>query len=420
VTELDAARDETGHAGPVMLPDGRRFLYFRASRNPERNAVFVGALDAAPVAQSTQSVLPLRAPPLLSRAPDGAVHLLFLRDGTLMAQALDISSVTLSGSAFAVAERVAFPQLSVAGDTIAFRAPGSPPGGVPTWFEHDGRNAGPAFTTPMPPVSYPQISPDGTRLSAIAANSLWVYPLDGRPPIRLISGNILSPRWSPDGQSIVYERFGAIAGLQSIAADGSSSIPRAVGPPGHFHAHGFLAGGRGVLALFQPPGSGGEWQLVHVASNGIEAPARLGDIVLPDGSASAALSPDGRWLAYIANTTGTDELWVRRYPSLDTAVRISPNGATEPVWAKDGRELFYLEGDKLMRVRVGPDTSARLAYQAPVMLVEKAFVRGGQPPSFDVAADGRLLMLGRVPAGPSTPIEVIVNWRNRVAGPTSP
>ena len=73
-----------------------------------------------------------------------------------------------------------------------------------------------------------------------------------------------------------------------------------------------------------------------------------------------------------------------------------------------------------MRVRVGPDTKARLAYEAPVMLVEKSFVRAAQPPSFDVAADGRLLMLGRVPAGPSVPIEVIVNWRDGVATRTSP
>jgi hypothetical protein len=111
---------------------------------------------------------------------------------------------------------------------------------------------------------------------------------------------------------------------------------------------------------------------------------------------------------------------VRRYPSLDAAVRISPNGAAEPVWAKDGRELFYLEDDKLMRVRVGPDTKARFAYEAPVILVEKSFRRVGQPPSFDVAADGRLLMLGQVPAGPSVPIEVIVNWRDRVATRVSP
>jgi eukaryotic-like serine/threonine-protein kinase len=423
VTELDAARDETGHMGPVMLPDGRRFLYLRASRNPDRSGLFVGSLDATPSAQSTRPLLPLRTLSLPSRSSDGAVHLLFVRDGTLMAQELDTSSMTLSGSASAIAERVAVglggPQVSVAGDTIAFRPPDTPAGGVPTWFARDGR-ATPVFTTPMPPVSFPQLSPDGTRLAAIAAGGLWVYPLDGRPPLRLTSGNILSPRWSPDGQSIVYERFGSVAGLHAIAADGSSSVPRAVGPPGHFHPHGFIAGGRGLLALFQPPGSAGTWQLVQMASSGTEAPKRLGDLVLPDGSASAALSPDDRWLAYITNTTGSDELWVRRYSTLDAAARISPNGAAEPVWAKDGRELFYLEGDKLMRVRVGADTKGRLTYQAPVMVLEKSFMRAGQPPSFDVAADGRLLMLGRVPAGPSAPIEVIVNWRDVVASRTSP
>src|SRR6187397_198421 len=90
---------------------------------------------------------------------------------------------------------------------------------------------------------------------------------------------------------------------------------------------------------------------------------RLGDIVMPTPYASAALSPDGRWLAYIADTTGSAELWVRRYPTLDAAVRISANGAVEPVWAKDGRELLYLEGEKLMRVRVGPDTGRGFAYQ---------------------------------------------------------
>ena len=123
--------------------------------------MFVGSLDAAPAAQSTRPVLPLRTPPLLSRSPDGAVHLLFVRDGTLMAQELDLASMTLSGSAFrdrgarrrGAGQR---PQVSVAGDTIAFRPPDTPPGGVPTWFERDGRRAGPVFATPMPPVLYPQ------------------------------------------------------------------------------------------------------------------------------------------------------------------------------------------------------------------------------------------------------------------------
>ena len=422
VTELDAARDETGHTSPVLLPDGRRFLYLRISRNPEQTAVFVGSLDAAPAAQSSRPVLPLPRRPLLSRSPDGGVHLVFVRDGTLMAQELDTSSMTLSGPASVIAgsttgEPANYQQVSVAGSTIAFRAPDPPPGGVPIWFERDGRRASPVFSTPMPPMFYPQISPDGTRLAATTDDSLWVYPLDRRPPVRLTSGRSLSPRWSPDGQTIVYEQYGSVQGLYAIAADGSSAVPHPVSPSGHFHAHGFIDGGHGLLTVFKPPGSAGPWLLMQVGLSGTEAPARLGDVLLPDRFAGAALSPDGRWLAYITDTTGSPELWVRRYPTLDAAVRISPNGAAEPVWAKNGRELFYLEGDKLMRVRVDADTKARFAYEPPVMLVEKSFMRAPQEPSFDMAADGRLLMLGRVPAGPSSPIEVIVNWRGHAARP---
>jgi serine/threonine-protein kinase len=264
---------------------------------------------------------------------------------------------------------------------------------------------------------YPQISPDGTRLAATTDDSLWVYPLDRRPPVRLTSGRSLSPRWSPDGQTIVYEQYGSVQGLYAIAADGSSAVPHPVSPSGHFHAHGFIDGGHGLLTVFKPPGSAGPWLLMRVGLSGTEAPARLGDVLLPDRFAGTALSPDGRWLAYITDTTGSPELWVRRYPTLDAAVRISPNGAAEPVWAKNGRELFYLEGDKLMRVRVDADSKARFAYEPPVMLVEKSFMRAPQEPSFDLAADGRLLMLGRVPAGPSSPIEVIVNWRGHAARP---
>jgi hypothetical protein len=160
---------------------------------------------------------------------------------------------------------------------------------------------------------------------------------------------------------------------------------------------------------------------VQVPWSGTEPPAHLGgDMALTTPTVSAALSPDGRWLAYIGNTTGSAELWERRYQMLDSAVRISPNGATEPVWAKDGRQLFYLEGDKLMSVRVDPGTEARFAHRAPVMLFEKSFMRAGQPPSFDVAADGRFLMLERVSAGPAAPIEVSVNWHQRVTNRTSP
>jgi Tol biopolymer transport system component len=416
VTELDPTRDETGHIAPVMLPDGRRFLYVRVSRNPQQSGVFAGSLDTAPGSQSTKPLLPFRTLPLISHSPDGVVHALFVRDGTLLAQKLDLASMTLSEPATVIAEEVgnglgSTPIVSAAGGTIAFRPPDAPGGGTPTWFDRDGRRLGPAFAKAVPRLQLPQLSPDGTRLAAIVGRNLWVYPLDGRPPIRLTMDGSLSPLWTPDGQSIVYERYGAVNGLHVIAADGSSSVPRPLGPPGHLHAHGVLPNGRGVLAALESPESPGMWSLVEVPWSGSEAPVQVGDIVLRTPAVGAALSPDGRWLAYIANTTGNAELWVRRYPTLDAAVRISPNGATEPVWSKDGRELSYFEGDRLMRVRVGPEANGRLSFAPPVVVVvQTSFLRAPQPPSFDVTADGRLLLLERLPDAAPAPIEVIINW----------
>jgi hypothetical protein len=170
VTALDASRDETGHATPVMLPDGRRFLYARVSRKPELTAPFVGSLDVAPDAQPMRPIMSLRTQPFVSQSRDGVVHLLYVRDGTLLTRELDVASMTLSGSPAAIAEGVAgtaaAPLVSVARDTLAFRTPEAPGGGVPTWFERDGRPAGPVFATPIPPLQFPQISPDGTRLQS--------------------------------------------------------------------------------------------------------------------------------------------------------------------------------------------------------------------------------------------------------------
>jgi hypothetical protein len=419
VTELDASRGDVGHTNPVMLPDGRRFLYLRISRIAGNSGIFTGSLDSSPERQPKDPLLPLDTQAAFSAGPNGESHLLYVRDRTLMAHAFDLPSLTLRGTPVAIADGVSlaptnYVQIAVAGDTLAFRPPDPPAGGIPTWIGRDGRVLGPVISPPTP-VTHVQLAPDGKGLAAIVEFSLWVYSLEGRPPLRLTTGSTLSPLWSPDGQHIVAELFGATVGLHAMAADGSSSAPQQVSPAAHYHAFGFTDDGRQLLAGVEQPAARQQptFALQRLPFPGPSPPSPIAAIVLPDASASAALSPDGRWLAYIANATGTAELWVRRYPALDAPVRVSPNGAAEPVWAKNGRELFYLEGDKLMSATVRP-SSSRFDFEVPVMLVEKSFMRSGQPPSYDVAGDGRFVLLQPTAAAASAPIEVIVNWRSRM------
>ena len=104
----------------------------------------------------------------------------------------------------------------------------------------------------------------------------------------------------------------------------------------------------------------------------------------------AALSPDGRWLAYVSAVTGAPEIWVQAYPDSGAPIRVSPNGGFDPVWGPEGRELFYLEEDKMMAVRVEPDPEFR--FQPPEVLFEGGYFLDRRP-NYDVGPDGRFLMI---------------------------
>ena len=134
-----------------------------------------------------------------------------------------------------------------------------------------------------------------------------------------------------------------------------------------------------------------------------------------EGFRGARLSPDGRWLAYASDQTGQQEIWVRPYPGPGAAVRISPNGGVEPVWARSGRELYYLEGTRLMAVAV--NTGDRFNFSPATLLFDNDYLLSTQPPSYDVARDGRFLMIkpigGDTEVAPSQ-IVVIQNWHEEL------
>jgi hypothetical protein len=120
-----------------------------------------------------------------------------------------------------------------------------------------------------------------------------------------------------------------------------------------------------------------------------------------------ALSPDEHWLAYASDQTGRAEIWVRPYPGPGAAIRVSANGGDEPVWAKNGRELFFIEGlSKLMSVPV--NTKTGITFGAAVPLAD-LFHRDEQPPSYDVASDGRFIAI-KSDESTDVPTTVIVNW----------
>jgi eukaryotic-like serine/threonine-protein kinase len=394
---------------PHFLPDGRRFLFNEVAASATRPVdghVFMASLDAPePIRLIDNALGPWYA-------PQG--YVLFGRDGAVMAQPFDAAAGRLRGEAVpvlsALATDVSFTiSSSTTGVLVYVPSLLAPLGGTPVWVDRQGR-AEPVAGVNLREAQHPRLSPDGRHLAFVHRGDVWVGDLAGRPLVRLTFDGSTTPRsiplWTPDGRGVVYEGPDPDLGLWLLPADGSSNIPTRVSPVGHYHPHGWSRDGRELLTILFPGtaprqivalpfGEEGETRVV-VASAGYDL---LG----------ASLSPNGRWLAYGDAPTGRREIWVRPFTGPGPPVRVSAEGGEEPLWAHDGRALFYRQGTRVLSVTV--DSGGEFQFEAPVVLFESNHLGSAAQPTWDVAADGRFLMLQ--PADVKTDAAravVVTNW----------
>jgi serine/threonine protein kinase len=413
LTAPDRAQQEMGHILPQFLPDGRRFLFTVLPTNVVR----LGSLDSP--AQSDLLTVGTHA----LYAPPG--YLLYAREGTLMARRFDAASATVIGDPVPIADGVRLFNgmyglfSTSASGVLVYERGETADGGTPVWVDRNGRTS-PAVPEGFDNALFPRLSPDGRRLAVIRDGDVWVQDLAGHPPIRLTFDGKetahFSPLWNPDGARIVYETQSP-SRLQAVPSDGSTASATPLGPEGHLHPYGWSPDGRELVATRLP-----ELDVVAIPAIGEAAPRDVVATPAQEGVEGISISPDGRWIAYAANPTGQTEIWVRPFPGPGAPVRVSPSGGVEPVWARNGRELFYNDPikDQLMAVPVqaGPD----FRFSAPVALYSTSeFLFSPQPPSYDVASDGRLLMLmpkGRPKPG-TRPLTVVLNWAEELRRATA-
>jgi len=407
LTVLDRARNDIGHVGPTFLPDGRRFLYFRNTAMADTRGIYVGSLDLAPSAQSTERIAAADSRAFYLPGPAGAGHLLFLRQGLLVAQAFDLRTLAVSGEPTQVAGQMSTasgdaPFAASASGTVLFRSNAGATG-TPVWISRAGAELGAVGGEVMTP-QHPRVSPDGKRMALVVSGEIWVYDLQGRPPVKVTFGDdAFSPVWTPDGKSLVYESNDAPTLL--MVASSAGATPQPASPIGHFHPHGWSPDGRLIAAQFT---SGSPvTDIVHLVPTPSSTPEFLVKTPGRDGAEGTSLSPDGKWLAYASNGTGTMEVWVQPFPGPGDAIRVSPRGGMEPVWARNGRELYYLERNRMMAV--GVNAKQEFDFTEPVPLFDFRYNVPTQPPAYDVAPDGRFVAV-KPSAGAQTGISVITNW----------
>ncbi|MGQ0734394.1 MAG: protein kinase domain-containing protein [Acidobacteriota bacterium] len=245
------------------------------------------------------------------------------------------------------------------------------------------------------------VSPDGRIAAAIATitSDIWVFEI-GRGAMRRLTFSPFvdnSPVWTPDGRSVTYsgQRRRALEILQT-AVDGS----RGEEP--------LLAFGSvdARIRSWHPSGnwlafeSGGDIYVAATADGGKPAPL----VATPFGEASAEFSPDGRWIAYTSDETGRLEVYLQAFPGPGGKWQVSINGGQRPKWSRNGRELFFRLGQRMMAASIEP--GAVSAAGAPRVLFEGQYAL-----SYDVAPDGRFLMLRDEQPSNWTELRLVLHWR---------
>jgi len=333
-----------------------------------------------------------------------------------------ILDIELSGDPVPVFEgvRSSFGQgtadYSVSNDGTLIYASGGVSGGRNNslvWVDHDGTELEPATEEVLEYPRYPRISPDGQRIALSVGpgnqGDLWVFYLDGRPATPLtFQGHNPWPTWSPDGKKVAFisDRSGQ-RNLFWIPADGSTLDPEPfLESPIAQAAPVWSPDGRELIFM---QGTAPELDIWALSIEGDSKPREV--VATEYREQFPAMSRNGKWLAYESNVTGEYEIWVRPYPGPGPPIRISSNGGTEPVWGIEDREILYYEGPKLMAaatVEIGEE----LRFERAEMLFEGKYVKYTTAPRpYDVAPDGRLLMIkGGDTQAPEIQINVVLNW----------
>jgi serine/threonine-protein kinase len=358
-------------------------------------------------------------------APSG--HLVYAQGGSLIAVPFDPQRLTATGTAVPVVEGVlqspvnGFAQYSISATGSLVYVPG----GVQStqcrlvWVSRNGVEQ--PLAAPVRAYQFPQLSRDGRRVAVVITeqeSQIWLFDLSRETLTRFtFEGNTnTNPVWTPDDKRIAFNSnkegpgnlFWQLAdgsgGLERLNTSDYTRVPMSWSPDGQ------------LLAFFEvnPTTQRDIWVLRMGDPSAALGQARKAQPFLqtPFDESVPRFSPDGRWLAYISNESGRFEIYVQPYPGPGGKWQISTEGGTEPVWNRNGRELFYRSGDKMMAVEIA--TQPSFSAGKPRMLFEGQYEpTPATTPNYDVSADGqRFLMLrpSESTVAAPTQINVVLNW----------
>ena len=411
LTTPDAARHETQHAFPSVLPGGRGVL-FTILGTGEAAASQVAFVDVTTGRRKTLvggSQAEYVAVPRPAAKPAG--YLTFASAGAVRAVPFDAVRLEMLGAPVPVVEGLMTKPRGAAnyavsrGGTLLYMT-GAADQTTPrslVWVDRKGHEE--PVGAPLRAYGTPRLSPDGTQVATEVYDKntdIWIWDF-ARQTLRRLTfepdGDGMSV-WVPDGRGIIYDS-GRPPNLHRRAADGTGTVERLV------------------------TSASGQWPTAITSDGAYLAGFDLTDVIFvplrrtPLGPAAgmrfpgafADFSPNGRYVAYQSNESGRGEIYVRPFPRVDSGRwQISTTGGTRPVWARSGRELFYLDASNAMTSVQVSTSGSTFSAGTPATVFDTKYVQSNPSRHYDVSPDGqRFLMIKDGPANPGAmPASMVV------------
>ena len=416
VAALNPEYQENSLRFPRFLPDGRHFLYVARSGRSGRSAAYVGSIDGS---------FPRRLFPVSSHVEYVAPgYLLYGQDEQLVARPFDATSMTVGSELttvlgrFGGAEQNMRAGFGVSEGVLAYLAQ---PFGVNAkllWIDREGREADAGF--PSGAYSTFRLAPDGrrvvvdNRVVSSIARDVWVLEPDV-PPRRITFGGSddWQPFWSADGAKVAWMSYRNGPGELFAKVVNGAAPETALFPPSDVKDDQRIPGewapdGRSVAYWTERTETRGD-----VWVRPLDGSPPLAIAATASNERAPRFAPDGRFIAYESDELGQDEVFVQPVPPTGGKWQISIDGGHDPVWRRDGRELYYIDSSGTLIAMPVSARGSTLSTGAPSRLFPVSSFGAGTS-QYEPAPDGSRFLVRRVIEPPSQPITVLLGWSARL------